>query len=391
MKPNLFRIALLLIFAVILFSTSQSNAQEGAKTAIDGIYFQGNSLHYRIFEFKNGWLKIKTNRGAELRGKVNFQSSPNSKRGIVSIEYYDGQQNIELSTTYTILEQKLWLGTFNQTSYRTKPCYLSVVQDAGMLGMSNRACLQGKFYWYSKQGLGRFKPFDGPQPFGFKINKTETPDSDSFQIEIDTTSDFSAADAELLFSIKKPFTKSLPAYLKQDRVWKQMHGSEHNFRPLDEKSTVIVAPWSVCLGRVGLFAREVDEADLIGDWSDGSVVTKRPKQSPANQAAVFFPGIGLQERRTRERLKSLVYSPDPENFNFSRSSAAFNCTAGHQDVPGDVFWFPISDTEIAKFSSQPTHGWGSKFQQTVISRKTEPETEKETKTRPEKKAETETE
>lgn len=379
MKPTLIPIALLL-FAMPLFSTARSNAQEGAATVVDGIYLQGNGLNYRIFEFKNGWVKIKTNQGFELLGRVRTERRTVSARGVVSISYHDGQQNVELSTTYAIHEQKLWLGTFNQTSFRSHPCYLAEMQNAGMFGMNNARCLSGKFYWYSDQGVGLYDPTGGVPPFRFKINKTETHDTDSFQIEIETTSDFSASEAAI-FGVNKPFTKSLPAFLKHDRGWEPMHREGRNFQPLDEESRAISTPWSVCLGRVGLFPVEVDEADLIGDWSDNSVVAKQPfgrlpspliAQDLNEQAPLFLPGA---TEGTFKQLQTLVYSPDPENFDFSHSSAAYNCMQGHRDVPGHVFWFPISDTEIAKFSSPPTHGGGAEFQQTIISKKAKKENE----------------
>ena len=86
MKPTLIPIALLL-FAMPLFSTARSNAQEGAATVIDGIYLQGNGLHYRIFEFKNGWVKIKTNQGFELLGRVRTEPRSVSARGVVCLLY----------------------------------------------------------------------------------------------------------------------------------------------------------------------------------------------------------------------------------------------------------------------------------------------------------------
>ena len=376
MKPNLFPIALLLL-AITLFSTTRSNAQEGAETAIDGIYFQGSSLNYRIFEFKNGWVRIKTNQGFELLGRVRVE------RGVVSISYHDGQQNVELSTTYAIHEQKLWLGTFNQTNFRSHPCYLAEMQNAGMFGMNNRRVLSGKFYWYSDQGLGQFYTTGGSQRFGFKINKTEMPDADSFQIEIETTSDFSASEAAI-FGVNKPFTNSLPAFLNQDRGWEHMQGADHNFKPLDEESRAVITPWSVCLGRVGLFPVEVDEADLIGDWSDGSVVVKQGEPNELNLNLRMLPGqrpifieTGTKafEEAIIKSLETLVYSPDPENFNISHRSAAFNCMQGHNDIPGHVFWFPISDTKIAKFSSPPTHQTGAEFEFSIISKKAENENE----------------
>lgn len=386
------RYLLFLLLFVAAFPTAKLLGEDiEPKSPIDGIYVDGGSGEYRIIQFQNGWMTLKTDDGYELRGRYIVRGET---QGNLFINYFDGQTRVAFSTTFAICEQKLWLGTLNRLPHQEEESYYyAKMQNAGMFGLSSEHCPAGRFHWYSQKGLGQFYA-EGEKRFDFKTHKFKMPGENKFVIGVERESNFTAEESKLLTGKSEQVTSVLPDFLDNHFGWHEVfHETEaitnqmkalydarksdedieqrfrsRTFRAADKDANVIIAPWSICVGQVGLFPIDLEEAKLVGEWSDGLTVLPKADQSILLSDIPLFPIDPDDDDSALKVLSELRYAPKPAIFNISRQSFSYNCMMGHLDIPGVVLWFPISNSKIARFWSPPTHGQPTKIQLSVHSR-----------------------
>jgi len=124
----------------------------------------------------------------------------------------------------------------------------------------------------------------------------------------------------------------------------------------ERKGDVVLTPWSVDLGQIGLKPVEIQEKDVLGTWSDeadGTLVEfHRQDEAPKPDRSQLL--MGLFGKRDRESINKMFEHAHfkPNLFGVTHYATGWNCVMGHMDFPFHVYWIPLTKTRMVRYVSK---------------------------------------
>lgn len=329
-----------------------------------------------------------------LPGKVEGYSSSNAMR--VALRYFNGERSVSMQASSAIIDGELWLAVFQPQPYSENRRWLCIADEMGLLGYSGRSCPPGHILWdwdlltFTHTPLpfssSRSKTLKGVQLLHSPTEK-ENPNllpvfsPDDFKTLMEVFPDhvflhqrplcntasmarvgvFAQREWELNDTLEILEVESDTAAFHS--MMKKVLPGETTFQRCGYRRVgdVIIAPWSINLGPVGLQPAKTPAEDLSGSWV--TETSKKPLQVNTVEADGLTGRFG--------RFDFAFGRPDYDEllggFQYRKNDGPIhhrgifeNCMMGHADYPGHIFWFATEDGRIVRYVYPSTHGPSAK-------------------------------
>lgn len=355
---------------------------EDSKPNIDGVYF------LPTYKYEP---RILTIQGRKFTLEF-FGSLPGSVSGLVSssekevgFNYFNGERRVRVQASSAIINGELWLGVFHPVAYSKKQRWVATADELGLLGYAARFCPEGQIMWdWDAETFAHTPlPFVRSKTKTFenvKLLESPTEKINPFLSPVFLLTDFEnllplfsdylhqkqIGESDVMTRLgvfAKPGWKLADSFekLQADNETEAFHKltqlwpGEVSFQRGYYKRVgdVIIAPWSINLGPIGLLPAKKSAEELAGEWvSDEAKKTVTLEYEPKRDD--LFRGLLFGKPDYAKLLGTLQYVEGEGPVH--QTGIYQNCMMGRADFAGHIFWFATADGRIVRYIYPSNHG-----------------------------------
>jgi len=381
-----------LFVVAIVFCCVSSLRAEGQ---VDGVYFlpaeQGTS-HFISIQGRSFRSLFRGMIRGEVKGHCN---GGEADAGELSFFYFNGEEIARTEVTYGVVDGELWLGVFRRGSGVGKDNFHCNLRGMKFFGPVSKLLPEGQLLWEIEAETWRHYRFPKLASEETKIEsvrllKAAPTANGSVKMRpifpITAREDLRTVFADPWFSGHSPSkidNGRIGLFAKKD--WEFEPEDETNLvelLPKPETDTmrsyyrqvgdVIIAPWSIKLGPVGLKPVAKKFAEVEGVWVDSTRADRLVEVIAAPKAttgALFRLGPPNAEEMGK-RFSQLQYTraktdadegvielaeEETDVDTLHTQVISENCGMGHADWPGYIHWFATKDDKIVRYIYPSTH------------------------------------
>jgi hypothetical protein len=374
----------------LLTAASGGDAGQGRSPApvahVDGVYFLGarHSHAPQVFRISGKEFSVRRyDAPTELRGNHVFSPT------LLQFRYFDGRSIVHSQVTHGVVNGRLIVGVFRpEKTPDGRKVWVMRCSNPDILGANVEHIATGELTWDPERlSLTR----DAIPKIGAKSRTVESlgtlnapktsTNSNRFVLmwteEARNSEVFTGLDQDMgglgsRWMLAKGVDRlgvvceegwslklgqqSLQNKITEDELFEKIAGIGH-FERVDD---IIIAPWSVDLGPVGLIPVMPDQNAATGEWvsADGQTcrvippaAAQKPKDTLAVLANTFSIGPPSKEA-FRAFMEDLHLRPDDD---LQTSSMRADCMMGHNDYPAHLLWFVMADGRLVQYVYSGAH------------------------------------
>lgn len=363
----------------------------GVGSKIEGIYFlRGGPGEGRVLQLDGKrfryFLHVSSGRPLEIHGNI-----WTSGRTVFFV-FFNGKSLVRFSCTYAVVDGELWLGVFRKAARKdgtevwnmipARPEFFgrrkgSVPEVVGIawIGDKWKVRLSSSKPPITVEGIREIRPAKRKGPDGPFI-PVFPDDKKTVQLAGAWASTQLAAGAWAptgfgcgvsdssdvypgklwRFGITAARGKGPVPKEKLARIFsstKSSHRSNTGKPYYERRGDVIMTPWSINLGPVGLVPVKLKPEEASGVWVNEAnakdrVTIRGPKKEGAQGSPLHFPWMfgTTSPKRVKSYLSKAVYAPDSRGI--AHHIWGWNCCMGHGDYPFHTFWAAVSRDRMVR-------------------------------------------
>lgn len=380
--PHIHRV--ITLFALSLLAVTPLSLRADEKPTLDGVYFlAADRGEARLLRINKGRFDIRLI--GNLAGTVSGYFS--GGEGGVHFIYFNGAEQVRCVATAAVIDGRLWVGVFYRDPHQ-KDLFACRTLHTGLFGPEQYGMPAGTIRWdMGKSTWTLTGPHDNFNKSTVieNVRVLRNPLDEKDRRLMPVFRDGDREKVETIFRDEGPRNYrdwagwwALGAGMFVDEDWRleeklKEAGDDAGQRKkiidtalrvnvgrrvFEQHGDVILTPWSVDLGPVGLVPAEVETKQLIGEYvavdhAKLRVTIEEPKKDdPPPHIRHLRPGL-----HTAEQWRALysTLASNPDDWGVHRRVIHENCMMGHIDYPGYDFWLPLGDGRLARYLIASTH------------------------------------
>ncbi len=388
------RYAHLVIASLCWFAFSPPIATaDNQSPRVEGIYFLPDNTGYtRLLRIQKGRFDVR--QLGNLGGTVSGYFS--GGQGGVHFIYFNGEKQIRCVCTSAVIEGRLWVGVFVRDRY-DKQLFTCRTLRTGLFGPAQVGMPAGTIRWHFGESTWSLTP---PHDNFNKSTVIKTrrvvhhPDDEDDRRLMPV---FDQADHKTMATVFRDDGPrsyrdwagwwAIGAGLFVDDKWnldqklkdagddaaarrKAIDDALHvniGRRTFEQHGDVILTPWSLDLGPIGMAPASVKNDELVGEYvalhDDKVRITVKKSKQKKEDLLPHLEHLAFGQRTPAQwRTLLTTLEVEPDDWGLHRRVLYVNCMMGHADFPGYDLWLPLSGNRIARYVVPCTHlsnksGW----------------------------------
>ncbi|NMO15873.1 hypothetical protein HPC49_26935 [Pyxidicoccus fallax] len=368
----------LVLFAALLGACRQPPAPS---YRVDGLYFADHGIVSELEAPK--LLLLEQGRFELLRGKdVLLSGTFDADAGVLRLRPVNGAVGAELEATYAVVDGRLLLGVLRRVD-ASRPRWRSAALPAEFLGLQRMAKVQpGAFSvdWDMDTGEWRFTSGEREVVLSGVARVESSADGERAFVPVfqrperrgggdDPEAMLQAGREHAGGALEEPSPFGLMVGTDAELVWRGGvvrtrnggSGPWEAARPYERRGSVMVTPWTVDLGPVGLLPVRAEPAAVAGTYEyedEAFVVSAQPPPSRSDDPYA----TGFRYRGDEQRCH---YVPDERGL-VARDLGMDHPPMSHWDKPVTLFCFSLGDGRFVRYVSAGGCNGGSPADLTVF-------------------------
>lgn len=400
------KIAGLWLFAMF-FAGGLVGAAEGPPAAakMDGVYALPGARLLRIDKDK---FDISYDSRFGERAKISGHVFETDRQ--LQLFYFNGTAEIEVSVTAAILEGHLWIGVMRGW----KDHWSTSASNPELFWVGENHIPNGSVTWDTAKGTWTYEPgstswrgiLEGVKevPAG-KGRLLEKSSRTVAAIETDGGTRSEGEVGKWMQSLpqwspkptaRSPLAGSMGVHLsavvmnpgwkigaassKEDKVLttddvlealKPLEKTAPRNASYEKVGDIMIIPWSIDLGPVGLTPAKADERAIVGKWigADKKKVTVEKAVADARPYPLLLAGGRLPAAQIERTISELPISPDDGGIR--TKGYGWDCQMNHMDHGGAIYWFVTAEKRLVRilypaYCDGGSGGWAQKAQVDVF-------------------------